>query len=61
MGYFYKINYLINYKIKEYLFFTIYNKRLKCHQIIMKARFSMKDDKKTLEEIEVYAKQLGIK
>jgi hypothetical protein len=33
----------------------------KCQQIIMKARFSMKDDKKTLEEIEVYAKQLGIK
>jgi hypothetical protein len=33
----------------------------KCHQIIMKARFSMKDDKKTLEEIEYYAKQIGIK
>jgi DNA-directed RNA polymerase subunit RPC12/RpoP len=33
----------------------------KCEQIIMKARFSMKDDKKTLEEIEYYAKQLGIK
>ena len=34
--------------------------KAKCEQIIMKARFSMKDDKKTLEEIEVYAKQLGI-
>lgn len=33
----------------------------KCEQVIMKARFSMKDDKKTLEEIEYYAKQLGIK
>lgn len=33
----------------------------KCEQIIMKARFSMKDDKKTLEEIEYYAKQLKIK
>ena len=33
----------------------------KCKQIIMKARFSMKDDKKTLEEIEFYAKQLKIK
>lgn len=33
----------------------------KCEQIIMKARFSMKDDKKTLEEIEYYAKQLNIK
>jgi len=33
----------------------------KCKEIIMKARFSMKDDKKTLEEIEGYAKQLGIK
>ena len=32
----------------------------KAEQIIMKARFSMKEDKKTLEEIEVYAKQLGI-
>jgi hypothetical protein len=33
----------------------------KCQQIIMKARFSMKDDKKTLEEVERYAKELGIK
>lgn len=33
----------------------------KCEQVIMKARMSMKDDRKTLEEIEVYAKQLGIK
>ena len=33
----------------------------KCEQIIMKARFSFKDDKKTLEEIEHYAKELGIK
>ncbi len=35
--------------------------RSKCHQIIMKARFSMKDDRKTLEEIEYYAKELDIK
>jgi hypothetical protein len=33
----------------------------KCHQIIMKARFAMKEDKSTLAEIEQYAKQLGIK
>ena len=33
----------------------------KCEQIIMKARFSMKEDKKNLEDIEYYAKQLGIK
>lgn len=33
----------------------------KCEQIVMKARFSMKDDKKTLEEIEYYAKELNIK
>lgn len=33
----------------------------KCEQIILKARFSMKEDKKTLEEIEYYAKQLKIK
>jgi len=33
----------------------------KCVQLIMKARFSLKDDKKTLQEIEYYAKQLKIK
>jgi ribosomal protein L34E len=33
----------------------------KCKEIIMKARFSMKDDKNLLNEIEVYAKQLKIK
>lgn len=33
----------------------------KCEQIIMKAKFSMKDDKKTLEEIMAYANELGIK
>jgi hypothetical protein len=32
-----------------------------CEKIIIKARFSMKEDKKTLEEIEQYAKQLKIK
>lgn len=35
--------------------------KTKCEQIIMKARFSMKEDKRTLEEIEYYAKELGIK
>ena len=35
--------------------------REKCGQVIMKARFSMKDDKATLEEIEKYAKELNIK
>ena len=33
----------------------------KCEQIIIKAKFSMKDDKKTLEEIMAYAKELGLK
>lgn len=33
----------------------------KCSQVISKARFSMKDDKKTLEEILQYAKELRIK
>ena len=33
----------------------------KCEQIIMKARFAMKEDRKTLEEIEYLAKQLKIK
>ena len=33
----------------------------KCEQIIMKARFSMKEDKNTLDEIEYYAKQVNIK
>lgn len=35
--------------------------KAKCEQVIIKARFSMKDDKKTLDEIEEYAKQLKIK
>jgi hypothetical protein len=33
----------------------------KCEQIVMKAKFSMKEDKKVLEEIMMYASQLGIK
>ena len=33
----------------------------KCEQVIKKARFSMKEDKNTLTEIEYYAKQLKIK
>ena len=33
----------------------------KCEQIIMKAKFSMKEDKAILEQIEYYAKQLNIK
>lgn len=43
-----------NYKIAEVWI-------QKCEQIIMKAKFSMKEDKKTLEEIMGYAKELGIK
>lgn len=35
--------------------------KAKAEQVIMKARFSMKEDKKTLEEIEQYAKQLNDK
>jgi hypothetical protein len=35
--------------------------KAKCEQVILKARIAMKDDKKTLEEIGVYAKQIGIK
>ncbi len=35
--------------------------KTKCEQIIMKARFSLKDDVQTLEDIEYYAKELGIK
>jgi hypothetical protein len=58
-------------KIRKLLFATIDEDRVKeeikkvwltkCEQIILKARLSMKEDKKTLEEIEYYAKQLGIK
>ncbi len=44
---------------KNYLLKTAW--KSKCEQVIIKGRFSMKDDKKTLEEIEVYAKQLGFK
>lgn len=35
--------------------------KTKCEQIIMKARLSMKEDKKTLDEVEYYAKQLNTK
>jgi hypothetical protein len=35
--------------------------KAKCEQVIIKAKFSMKDDKKALEEIMQYAKELGIK
>lgn len=35
--------------------------KAKCEQIVMKARFSMKDDKETLRQINEYAKQLKIK
>lgn len=35
--------------------------RDKCEQIIMKAKFSMKDDPQTLAEILEYGKQIGIK
>lgn len=34
--------------------------KAKCEQIIMKARFLMKDDKATLDEIENYAKELKL-
>lgn len=33
----------------------------KAEQVVMKARFSMKEDKTTLKEIEFYAKKLGVK
>ena len=32
-----------------------------CEQIVIKARYSLRDDKKTLEEIEHYAQLIGIK
>ena len=35
--------------------------KTKCEQIIMKARFSMTEDKKTIDEINHYAKELKIK
>jgi hypothetical protein len=35
--------------------------KTKCEQIIMKAKFSMKEDKKALEEIMHYGNELGIK
>lgn len=35
--------------------------KAKCEQVILKARLAMKDDKNGLEEIGVYAKQIGIK
>ena len=35
--------------------------RTKCEQLILKARFSMKEDPKTLAEIERYATELKLK
>lgn len=35
--------------------------KAKCEQVVMKARFSMKDDRTTLAEIERYAQELKIK
>lgn len=35
--------------------------KAKCEQVIIKAKFSMKDDKETLDQIMDYAKKLGIK
>lgn len=35
--------------------------KAKCEQIILKARFSMKNDPETLAEINAYGKELGIK
>ncbi len=35
--------------------------RTKCEQIIIKAKFSMKDDERALEEIMYYAREIGIK
>ena len=35
--------------------------KAKCEQIVLKARFSMKEDKSILEEINNYARELGIK
>jgi hypothetical protein len=35
--------------------------KYKCEQVVMKARFSLKEDKKGLEEINMYANELGIK
>jgi len=33
----------------------------KCEQIIMKAKFSLKNDKSVMEEIMNYGKEIGIK
>lgn len=47
---------------KDFIFVQLKNAwHSKSEQIIMKARISMKEDRKTLEEIEYYAKQLDIK
>jgi hypothetical protein len=34
--------------------------KTKCEQIIIKAKFALKDDPKTMEEINYYAKELEI-
>lgn len=35
--------------------------RTKCEELIMKARFSMREDKQTIDQIEYYAQQIGLK
>ena len=52
-----KFNWLDRIDSKDTLKKACYSK---CEQIVIKARFSFQNDVKTLEEIENYAKQLGI-
>jgi primase-polymerase (primpol)-like protein len=49
----------MNFRNHDYLLAKVWHS--KCEQIIMKARFSMKEDKKTLDEINYYANELNIK
>lgn len=56
-----KLNWLDRNVYKPGQYKLIKSWKAKAEQTIMKARFSMKEDKKTLEEIEHYANQLNTK
>lgn len=57
-----KVSNFLNHKEnKNYDFLIAEVWMQKCEQIVMKSRLSMKDDRKTLEQVEYYTQKLGIK
>lgn len=60
-GYKKMTNFLNHEASKNYDFLIAEVWLQKCEQIVMKSRLSMKDDRKTLEQVEYYTQKLGIK